>query len=54
MLRVDPYFQVLDLFKIFKREVHLTLIKQELQIIKCIEQHTSNTDNLIKIVKLST
>jgi hypothetical protein len=52
-LRVHSYFQVLDLFKIFQREVHPTLIKQELQTIKGIEQHTSITDKLIKIVKLS-
>jgi hypothetical protein len=51
---VSPYFQVLALVKSFQREVHPTLIKQELQIIKCIEQYTSITDQLIKIVKLST
>jgi hypothetical protein len=38
-LRVDPYFQVLYLFKHFKRKVHPTLIIQELQTIKCIKQH---------------
>jgi hypothetical protein len=43
-----------ELVKSFQREVHPTLIKQELQIINCIEQHTSITDKLIKIVKLST
>jgi hypothetical protein len=33
--------------------VHPTLIIQELQIIKCIKQHTSITDKFIKFVKLS-
>jgi hypothetical protein len=54
MLRVSPYFQVLALFKSFQKRVHPTLLKQELQTIKCIKQHTSITDRLIKSIKLST
>jgi hypothetical protein len=53
-LRVSPYFQVLALFKSFRRRLHLTLLKQELQAIKCSKQHTSITDKLITFVKLST
>jgi hypothetical protein len=52
-LRVSPYFQVLVLFKLFRRRLHPTLLKQELQAIKCSKQHTSITDKLIKFVKLS-
>jgi hypothetical protein len=54
VLRVSPYFQVLALFKSFERRLHPTLLKQELQAIKCSKQHTSITDKLIKFIKLST
>jgi hypothetical protein len=53
-LRVSPYFQVLALFKSFQRRVHPTLLKQEMQIIKCSKQHTLLTGKLIKSVRLST
>jgi hypothetical protein len=53
-LRVSSYFQVLALFKSFRRRVHPTLLKQELQTIKCIKQHNITTIKLIKFVKLST
>jgi hypothetical protein len=53
-LRVSSYFQVLALFKSFQRRVHPTLLKQELQTIKCIKQHNITTIKLIKFVKLST
>jgi hypothetical protein len=53
-LRVSPYFQVLALFKSFWKRLHPTLLKQELQAIKCSKQHTLITDKLIKFVKLST
>jgi hypothetical protein len=53
MLRVSPYFQVLALFNSFQKRVHPTLLKQELQTIKCIKKHTSITDKLIKFIKLS-
>jgi hypothetical protein len=53
-LRVSPYFQVLALFKTFWRRLHHTLLKQELQVIKCSKQHTLIIDKLIKFVKLST
>jgi hypothetical protein len=53
-LRVSPYFQVLSIFKSFRRRLHPTLLKQELQTIKCSKQHTSITDKLIKFIKLST
>jgi hypothetical protein len=52
--KVSPYFQVLALFKSFRRRVHPTLLKQELQTIKCIRQHNIITIKLIKFVKLST
>jgi hypothetical protein len=52
-LRVSPYFQVLAIFKSFRRRLYLTLLKQELQAIKCSKQHISITDKLIKFVKLS-
>jgi hypothetical protein len=38
-LQVSPKPQVLALFKTFRRKVHPTLIKQELQAIKRIKQH---------------
>jgi hypothetical protein len=38
-LRVSPYFQVLALFKTFRRWLDPTLLKQELQAIKCSKQH---------------
>jgi hypothetical protein len=53
-LRVSPYFQVLAIFKSFQRRLHPTLLKQELQAIKCSKQHTLIIDKLIKFVKLST
>jgi hypothetical protein len=53
-LRVSPYFQVLAIFKSFRRMLRPTLLKQELQAINCSKQHTSITDKLIKFVKLST
>jgi hypothetical protein len=52
-LRVSPYFQVLALFKTFIRRVHPTLLKQELQTIKCSKQHTTVVIDLIKFIKLS-
>jgi hypothetical protein len=52
-LRVSPYFQVLAIFKTFQGRLHPTLLKQELQTIRCSKQHTSITDKLIKFVKLS-
>jgi hypothetical protein len=54
VLRVSPYFQVLALFKSFQRRLHPTLLKQELQAIKCSKQHPLIIDKLIKFVKLST
>jgi hypothetical protein len=47
-LRVNHYFQILALFQTFQREVHPTLIKQELQTIKCIKQHNNSTINVIE------
>jgi hypothetical protein len=38
-LRVSPYFQFFALFKLFRREVHPTILIQELQTIKRINQH---------------
>jgi hypothetical protein len=48
-LRVNHYFQILALFQTFQREVHPTLIKQELQTIKCIKQHNNSTINVIEL-----
>jgi hypothetical protein len=53
-LRVSPYFQVLALFKTFRRWLDPTLLKQELQAIKCSKQHISIIDKLIKFVKWFT
>jgi hypothetical protein len=53
MLRVSPYFQLLALFNSFWRRVHPTLLRQELQIIKCIKQHNITIIKLIKFIKLS-
>jgi hypothetical protein len=50
---VSPYFQVLALIKSFQRTVHPTLLKQELQTIKCSKQHTLLIGKLIKFVKLT-
>jgi hypothetical protein len=52
-LRLSPYFQLFALFKTFWRRLHPTLLKQELQAIKCSKQHTSITDKHIKFIKLS-
>jgi hypothetical protein len=54
VIRVSPYFQVLALFKSFRRRLQPTLLKQVLQAIMCSKQHTSITGKLIKFVKLST
>jgi hypothetical protein len=40
--------------QIISKEGHPTLVTQELQTIKCIEQHTSITNKIIKLAKSST